>query len=644
MNIDFHYYATYLAARVAKFSHEDAKVIAHAAQYVDDSVSARIERNLLQGLPRITPTTETNFEIAGKNIVCTQSNIQESEQIWAAFHFLPGNMHPKDHKEEYTEKKSWGKGFLQYAYGAEQERAFSMMCLPNSVLSQEMIRDTLNYKKQSCYLEMVGIRMHVLADTWAHCYFAGTPSWWVNEAPRDIYYEGGDKDGRRVPFIQAKKFSDLSLEAPFVTTPPAFAFNSYAYLGHGRMGHVPDVPYMRYRYIPKWTNREVIKDNVADYIKAFRQMVRAMRCIEGGQVYDRDTGDEKDSGGGVDKTMVADLQKIFEEKDYKASEAARLWLPVIMKYYPDAKGQLEYNPDQWMEDAKKERNQKGHYYQFNYAAVMHLEFVEKYIMDLAKITKEADGALEETSDQPMKWILVERAADKTSYRCCMGIRYCSHDGSKWFARVQDGRFVLHPNGQKDTAHTGNYIDYISDTGQKLRADFREGILIHSPAGAEGESYASSSIGYTDWDGKACEAHFVQWDNPVTPVDLEMLDQEKIKIFGIGTELGGWVRTISTQVEYSYPKDQEWKKGVFEYQKTNEGGWKFCLTEQDSQAVNLLRDELEYADENEKVHSLKIEEGMFVIDGTERSPSVMLRGWGGNKVEIVITDWEKMNEA
>ena len=36
MNMDFHYYATYLAARVAGYEKEEAKTIAYAAQYVDE--------------------------------------------------------------------------------------------------------------------------------------------------------------------------------------------------------------------------------------------------------------------------------------------------------------------------------------------------------------------------------------------------------------------------------------------------------------------------------------------------------------------------------------------------------------------------------------------------------------------------------
>ena len=40
MQIDFHHAVTYVAARLAGFSANDAGIIAHSAQYVDDAVNA----------------------------------------------------------------------------------------------------------------------------------------------------------------------------------------------------------------------------------------------------------------------------------------------------------------------------------------------------------------------------------------------------------------------------------------------------------------------------------------------------------------------------------------------------------------------------------------------------------------------------
>ena len=67
-------------------------------------------------------------------------------------------------------------------------------------------------------------------------------------------------------------------------------------LGHGRVGHLPDYSFARYRYLPAWANyAEITKDNPADYINAFCQMVLALRYLRGDipsfetEVYDTET-------------------------------------------------------------------------------------------------------------------------------------------------------------------------------------------------------------------------------------------------------------------------------------------------------------------------------------------------------------------
>jgi hypothetical protein len=53
-------------------------------------------------------------------------------------------------------------------------------------------------------------------------------------------------------------------------------------LGHGRAGHLPDYSFIRYRYLPAWGDYdEIFKDNPSDYMKAFTQMVYALRYLRG---------------------------------------------------------------------------------------------------------------------------------------------------------------------------------------------------------------------------------------------------------------------------------------------------------------------------------------------------------------------------
>ena len=53
-------------------------------------------------------------------------------------------------------------------------------------------------------------------------------------------------------------------------------------LGHGRVGHLPDYSFIRYRYLPAWADYEmVLKDNPTEYLHAFAQMVYAMKWLRG---------------------------------------------------------------------------------------------------------------------------------------------------------------------------------------------------------------------------------------------------------------------------------------------------------------------------------------------------------------------------
>ena len=54
MNIDFHYYGTFLAARLAGFENDEALRIAHSSQYVNESNASMIDPQL-KGLLGETP-------------------------------------------------------------------------------------------------------------------------------------------------------------------------------------------------------------------------------------------------------------------------------------------------------------------------------------------------------------------------------------------------------------------------------------------------------------------------------------------------------------------------------------------------------------------------------------------------------------
>lgn len=615
MNMDFHYYATYLAARLAEFPAKEAAVIAYAAQYVDDLSSAELDRKLLPGLRRVTPTVEKYETIVQKNVIATQAAIRESEEIWSGFHFLPGNISRKDPKRGYTGKRSWGRGFWKYTYGAEEECAFSMLCLPNSELSEQMINDTCRYHGEVFFLELIGIRMHVLADTWAHSYFAGTPNWWVNEVAESAEY-------LKESVNTEKRFD------PYLKTPPAGAFHSYAYLGHARIGGIPDAPYMCYSYRPQWSESRIIKNNRSDFMKAFSQMVSALKCIRSRSHY------KKDSYEAVPKQIEDRIIEIFQDVKYTVETASAKWRSLIGEQYPDEDIE-EYDYKKWREEAECETNKaNSRYYRFNRSAVMHLEFVEKYLE--AEAAANIGGTAETLQKE---WLALKRTDKQSScYTASCWLFYQGHDNSKWQAYFKDGRFLIKPDGCEGL-HDCDVINYIDRTGQKWRAAFSDGMFICESVSGREKDCVTDTLECLQWDGSMAEISLRGWDEKEAGSPFEELEQQKIVLFGIKTPGTDAVRAVSTRVHYCVRAGREEERGIFEYVALpDETEKKFCIYMQGGENGGIVTESLQFCDIEGKNHMLKIQENKFVVDETEVCDSIRIKGSAGNEEEVLLIEW------
>ena len=101
--------------------------------------------------------------------------LQNITRIWSSFHFLPKNL--------YAEKKRRTKKYMN---------KYRLICGPNGDLLVETVK-----LAKSKSLQAVGLAMHVLADTWAHANFAGTPSLVINNTDKE-FYEILEIDGKMV--------------------------------------------------------------------------------------------------------------------------------------------------------------------------------------------------------------------------------------------------------------------------------------------------------------------------------------------------------------------------------------------------------------------------------------------------------------
>ena len=255
MQKDFHYYATYCAAYIAGYSHAESLAIGYSAQFVDCC-----SRSLLAKVkgPGAAATTQLQLEMMDAKL--DPVGLQNVTRIWASFHFLPGDL--------YAEKKRVSRMYRS---------KYRLICKPNGSL----VKDTVELAKGKS-LQSVGIAMHVLADTWAHQNFAGTPSLVINNTNYHFYELLEDGQNRNIEFRNNPSAADDLEKSIYTNSLYQAQENSIMNLGHGRAGHLPDYSFVRYAYLPAWADyEEVIKDNPSDYYHAFCQMIYAMKYLRG---------------------------------------------------------------------------------------------------------------------------------------------------------------------------------------------------------------------------------------------------------------------------------------------------------------------------------------------------------------------------
>ena len=254
MQTDFHYYATYCAAFLAGYSHEDSLTICYSAQFVDWCSRTYLSR---LKAPLSAATTQLQLELmdAGTDPV----GLQDITRIWASFHFLPRDL--------YAPKEKCSKRY---------RNKFRMICGPNSDLAA---RTGELAKGKS--LQAAGVAMHVIADTWAHQYFAGTPSLVINNTNQH-FYEILPEGDRKIQFRHSASLPDDLEKSIYTCSLFQSSENSIMNLGHGRAGHLPDYSFIRYRYLPAWGDyEEIVKDNPKEYYNAFCQLIYAMQYLRG---------------------------------------------------------------------------------------------------------------------------------------------------------------------------------------------------------------------------------------------------------------------------------------------------------------------------------------------------------------------------
>ena len=390
MNQDFHYNATYLAARFAGFTKEEGLVIATAAQFVDDCLPDKMKNN-----PYVSQvaTCEDSGKL-GEHFIgpaaYKKQDILNRRRIWSYFHFLPGNLEEEVPYNGDREKTALSGEHWTYENGGSD--GFRLMCLPNSRMALSMIGDIIEKgKNNQDLLEFIGLRMHVLADTWAHSYFSGTPDQCVNDLNHfDGFKEIVGDEKNIIKFVQIVKDKiDDSPSTHFygVVLVDSPRFVSPVYVGHGRVGHLPDYAYCKFQYQPLWKSmlngddKYHIKNNPENFMNAFRQMVAVMKAIKTGQSHDQIDYDQLlTPQQQTDIAVVIGTRKI---------NIATEWDALTLKYFNETLS--VYNMDTWINEYVNLQNsgnplaQESHYVKFTKAARAHYDWAETIIDEALRL-------------------------------------------------------------------------------------------------------------------------------------------------------------------------------------------------------------------------------------------------------------------
>lgn len=166
MDIEFHFYITYILSRKAGYSKDDAYIIAYSSQYTDDNTH-HYYVNYKDG--------DHFFNEISQTMDITKPS-KKRVKIYPLFHFIPG--------------------------GNEAEKTCSFDCdgkqcfvtIPNSENANLLLKNALESKD----LYRIGIAVHAFADTWSHQNFLGfknkgnarnTVDWIPNIGHADFMHE-----------------------------------------------------------------------------------------------------------------------------------------------------------------------------------------------------------------------------------------------------------------------------------------------------------------------------------------------------------------------------------------------------------------------------------------------------------------------
>lgn len=225
MQIDMHYYGTYVLARAAGINESSARVIATASQFVDDSVETVKHCRFSDG-SRLRQIVTAHHTLSIAN-----TSKDDQKHVWVPFHFLPGGVSADDPFEK------------------------RLLCGKNSLIAQQMLDNAISFAGSEYGVELTGITAHVFADTFSHCGFSGISSHYneiKNKSIKLVNYDEFPEAIRKYISDKLEKKLSEKIKDIAAALRRFFSFtaeNISKGLGHGAVVSFPDIPFLKWNFI-----------------------------------------------------------------------------------------------------------------------------------------------------------------------------------------------------------------------------------------------------------------------------------------------------------------------------------------------------------------------------------------------------------
>ncbi|GGI71389.1 DUF6765 family protein [Shewanella gelidii] len=319
MQIDGHHALTYIAARFAGFSQMQASTIAYSAQYVDDATNS--------GTIKFSNGAMYN-RISSAHQMLDYRNFDElaNHQVWAPFHFLPGN------------------NGLPAGENPHGSFIHKLVCHPDSFVAKDMLKQAIADRDKPYGLHRLGISLHVYADTFAHQGFAGVT--------------------HKVNEVHHLKSNDSALDQGFFQKIKSFFVSESYPLGHGAALSFPDKPYLVWSYT-NGLDQKVKRDNRDIFLEATDKMCRVMQCFRHGNLTEQDLGHAMAQAPGLPIEDAQVIKLLLDEiRDNNGEVRHQRWLEEI------AHGKFSFGPERPVYIAKGQGSWK-------YQAIGQLEAIDQ---------------------------------------------------------------------------------------------------------------------------------------------------------------------------------------------------------------------------------------------------------------------------